>query len=295
VRQLYEAARFGKERLLDVFGQLVGAETVHLSSSEAAGPENPDLTAPGAPHFHRLELELGDGVDQNRMTLCFTETAAERQWPADEVSAGLISHFRQAWQLSSRLSKYDGLSKAMLSVMDRYPAPLMAFNSDFDLVFQSASAREWLLRGENTALINDNFLALVDACCTPGDQHLSRLDYDDGRSVLILSRSERRASSAAYVDVFFWLHVLIIKPTAQIKQHLQQGLGLTQAERQLACHLLNGSPIKDFAVDRNIAESTVRKQLKTIMKKQGVHSQEALIHALHDACLAFAMSGKQVS
>ncbi|SHL60813.1 helix-turn-helix transcriptional regulator [Roseibium suaedae] len=72
--------------------------------------------------------------------------------------------------------------------------------------------------------------------------------------------------------------------TQQEVDRFCQLFGITQAESRVVCAVANGLSLAELAVERNVSNDTLRKQLKTAMAKCGVTSQKALISRLERFC-----------
>ena len=65
--------------------------------------------------------------------------------------------------------------------------------------------------------------------------------------------------------------------------------GLSPVESQLARHILSGKSPKSFALFRSVSDLTVRKQLKSLLKKMHCSSQETLVVRLFNLQLSSGM------
>lgn len=74
---------------------------------------------------------------------------------------------------------------------------------------------------------------------------------------------------------------------AGIRARLADSIGLIASERQLLKGLMQGKPVLAIARDLGRTEGTVRQQLKSIMAKMGVNSQQELISTAYALSLMY--------
>jgi DNA-binding CsgD family transcriptional regulator len=67
------------------------------------------------------------------------------------------------------------------------------------------------------------------------------------------------------------------RKTGALQVRLQQALGLSSAEAQLAAALAQGTSLKTYAEASGITEGTARVQLKSVFARTGTHRQAELV------------------
>nr|WP_275897772.1 alpha/beta fold hydrolase [Pseudotabrizicola algicola] len=82
---------------------------------------------------------------------------------------------------------------------------------------------------------------------------------------------------------------------ASIRARLADSLGLITSEGQLLKGLMEGKPIQVIARELGRTEGTVRQQLKSIMSKMGVHSQQQLISTAYALSLMYEQARPSTS
>jgi DNA-binding CsgD family transcriptional regulator len=75
-------------------------------------------------------------------------------------------------------------------------------------------------------------------------------------------------------------------------RYVTELFGLSKAETVLAIALLEGKNVEEIALERHVALSTVRSQLRAILRKTGLHRQGELLQLLGQLPAYPPLSGK---
>ena len=89
----------------------------------------------------------------------------------------------------------------------------------------------------------------------------------------------REFASIATAHALVTITELAPRP-APAGRHVTELFGLSKAEAELAIALLEGKHVEEIALERHVALSTVRSQLRSILRKTGLHRQGELVQLL---------------
>ena len=84
----------------------------------------------------------------------------------------------------------------------------------------------------------------------------------------------------------------LVSQPAPEGRHLAALFGFSKAEAELAIALLNGKHVEEIALERHVALSTARSQLRSILEKTGTHRQGELLQLLGQVPVYQAHLGK---
>ncbi|QRF57087.1 helix-turn-helix transcriptional regulator [Variovorax paradoxus] len=212
--------------------------------------------------------------------------------------AMLLPHIRRACATAERLDEALLRVAGLEQAIEHAREPIVLLSEGARILHASGAARALLQRERGLFLGPDETLrfrstAHQDALraalrrCRPGatalqDAHASpsaRIVIPQaGGAPLVLTvqplPGTRRHHSAAVAALF-------IHAPQQVGAHevgaLREAYGLTPAEIQVVCGLVNGTSLKKLAQQREISYETVRSQLRQIFAKTGTHRQSALV------------------
>jgi DNA-binding CsgD family transcriptional regulator len=139
--------------------------------------------------------------------------------------------------------------------------------------------------------VNATLNCHIRACTDGAEQERSRLP---GKAIkvqrsgsaplmLLVSRYESSPLPDSQSPDGSMAKLMIADPLKKRKMHelhLTEWFGLTRAEAELACALVNGERLESFSAKKGVKISTLRTQLSSILSKTGVERQTDLISLL---------------
>lgn len=314
IQHLYRAAQSGVEALCLALEQVLGVETsaslesVHGSHVDQL-PEavNDNLL----PHVQGAWLQQDDyvqvAVEDAVLSLCFTSPKVAARNVARPDFLRLLPHVRQAYSLALRFERTQQKFWWSQSLVTQLPMPVWIFDTEMNVVIENSAAQRWLREapiGMPAASMHNETWQQLCALVAPVWSDMltmpeasqcvtTALEFPHNQcwmQVRRLSRGKRIARHSAPLlhairQDLCLVRVMQWQASTEQLSALQQHWQLTPSERVIVGLLLEGKCIKHIAQMRQTAEVTVRKQVKTLMRKAGVGSQEQLIIQLCDHLL----------
>ncbi len=230
------------------------------------------------------------------------------QWPQ------LAVHVQQASQLCQQFDALRTQNALLHSRLEDYPAPLLAMTRFGELRFANRAARalaqrsvlftwqdgvlHWL-QAQNAERVARALRHIERGSVIQQTLQLVAAESDSGLLLASLSCFEfeflmpldLEQHESTLDDALFWLGLHQLRLSERHLDLVQQRLALTPTERQMAALLIQGSSLKQIAATRFVSETTVRKQMQTLLRKLDCHSQEMLSQHLFETALRCWVSG----
>lgn len=207
----------------------------------------------------------------------------------------LFPHLRLAMDLRHALGVADEAVQRAGAVADVSQAPTLLVSSE-GMILHANRAAEDLLRDGNGlerrggALLGTNVTAvrLLQSVIRDAARPMQAFGSPVARPVVIPREHGRSpltliASPVRYRSVRNAVLVVVSDPDRPVRTPedvLREVYGFTAAEIDIASGLLTGYSLEEIALLRDVAEGTVRSQLKRIFQKVGVSRQGELIKVL---------------
>jgi DNA-binding CsgD family transcriptional regulator len=227
----------------------------------------------------------------------------ERDAPFDRQDIRLLEpvtpHLRRALQIGQRIHAATQEGIVAAEAAEALPCGVLLVDTDANVVFANQRGRSTLAdrdglstqRGRLTAATAADTQRLRELCAAvvttrevfprhPGGR--LRLRRPSGRlplEVLVTPTSSNALLGVAPPTAT----VFVTDPAKQPRPStvlLQQCLGLTPAESEVAAHLIAGRDLQEIADERRTAIETVRRQHKQILAKTGTRTRAELVRRL---------------
>ena len=214
---------------------------------------------------------------------------------ADDITAILLSHFKNALNVSQRLVAYEEQKDMVSSLLDHLPVAILVVDSTSHILQSNNLARK-ILKSGDLVYQQDECLAVRDpaistqlhetisklAKCAPADLHDRMLMLDKGNDdcdSLMAYLSPIKSASNSLND-HSQVAILISRPKSQpfvLPQSFIDLYGLTKKENEVASLLIRGYSAKEIAEKKFLSEHTVRSHIKALLSKTGLKRQTDLI------------------
>ena len=210
----------------------------------------------------------------------------------------LVPHLQRALAMACDLGG-SAVNGNVANVMENLPGAIWVLNNRAGVCFANAKAELlrttqgiWAYDRAGSIVFNDPTAdrALRKALFAISEQrgrHLKPIAINLEQRSIIATVFPFKTKSDADIGIGHWLNdnwpaavLYIPDSTATIAEMASKKFGLTPAEVRLSRSLCAGNSLTDYASDRGISVQTVRKQLKTIFSKTGVHQQSKLVALL---------------
>jgi DNA-binding CsgD family transcriptional regulator/PAS domain-containing protein len=251
--------------------------------------------------FHGVAATiLEDGTTSANLTIF----RPKRSNPIDQAECDLLSvlmpHFQRAFQLHNRIQGLEQKGAAAADALEQLPVGLVMLSAD-GKVLQVNGAASAILAGQRALRVTSRGLV---AEIPSENQRLQRLirgaittgtgkGLDSGGAILIAPGGLKRSLQVLVVPLRTRAvricndvpvaAVFITDPDREPVSEAQvfaQLFRLTPAEARLARILAAGDSLREASEQLNIAESTVKSQLKSIFAKTNTSRQSELVRLL---------------
>ena len=224
---------------------------------------------------------------------------ASRDFGTDDkrLYQAILPHLRRAIELTVRMHDLQLASRRAAAVADLNADGLVIVDQHGRVQFTNAAAERVLVRGDGV-------------CRREAVLHVRHSSDSDGLARLIREAALRTGSCGGCMRIVRGVETpalaLIVTPfpsdlrnladtaTAHALvtltelaprpvpacRHITELFGLSKAEAELAIALLEGKHVEEIAIERHVALSTVRSQLRSILRKTGLHRQGELVQLL---------------
>jgi DNA-binding CsgD family transcriptional regulator len=227
-------------------------------------------------------------------TLVFSIERERKKGPVERSRVDALDVLRPHLARSALLSARMGLERARASVeaLQAIGLPAVVLTRDgralvVNEAFASCAptirigARDKVIfpRGESIATLEDILAMLCDPMA--GGRSIP-LSAQAGRPPMIVHVLPMRRSA---LDIFSGAHALMYVTEVTTQDGPQPALlealfDLTAAEAKVASQLVEGQSVVEIALAQNVASNTIRKHLKSIFAKTGIHRQAELVGLL---------------
>ncbi len=236
--------------------------------------------------------------------------AAQARMASFSANGPLIEHLLlEATRIFLELKSEELATWAEQTILDSCPVALSAVNARRQLRYQNGAFRQLLAQNTHLSLhegqirvsgshqaehLTQTLKHMIsrDLLQQAVPDELIRFELASGTSLtalLTLHQPALPGTRSARSDWLVWIYWQAEQPgTALSRDQLRQHFSLTATEADLAIQLFQGLTPKEFALQRGVAESTVRKQLRHVLRKTGTSCQEELIKALFPLSLTVA-------
>ena len=224
---------------------------------------------------------------------------ASRDFGTDDkrLYQAMLPHLRRAIELTVRMHDLQVATRRAAAVADLNADGLVIVDQHSRIQFTNAAAERVLIRGDGvcrregvlhvrhshdsddlTRLIRE--AALRTGSCG-GCIRLGRGVETPALAVIVtpFPPDLYKLADTATAQALVTLTELAPRP-APAGRHIAELFGLSKAEAELARALLEGKQVEEIAIERHVALSTVRSQLRSILRKTGLHRQGELVQLL---------------
>lgn len=251
------------------------------------------------PQRFRHTLHVGlSGTTERSLGMIFQRSPRQGAFENQAVDAlsRIAPHLQRALQLHARVQTVNGLSVGMAAVLDQTPMGVLLLgraghvlhaNSKAERILQKTGALRITSTGLEAAGRNEQprLKALIAAALgerlEPQCGAMIRLHDENGIPALRVQVTplhvQAQGDPLAPGDVRAAVWVGGYESMQLCPETLSLFYELTRAESELLARLVEGWTLSDIAGLRQVRESTVRTQLKTLMTKLGVSRQVDLV------------------
>ena len=218
----------------------------------------------------------------------------------------LLPHLRRACAIYRRLATTHTALDGTCRTLDLLPMGVWLFDSTGCVLIENRASRELAKRQHGLWLSGDRRPRAIDATQEKalvrliGDAVLTGLgEGKQSGGAIAITRRKGLGSlhllvsplnvRSALSDVAACAVAFISDPSTsnQTPEHLfRQLYGLTNAEAQLASHLVMGKDVKGYAAERQLSALTVRSHLSQVLAKTGTKRQTDLMRLILSGPLA---------
>ncbi|HVG49795.1 MAG TPA: hypothetical protein VM899_16840 [Rubellimicrobium sp.] len=224
---------------------------------------------------------------------------ASRDFGTDDrrLYQAMLPHVRRAIELTVRMHDLQLASRRAAAVADLNADGLLIVDQHRRIQFSNVAAERVLVRGDGVCRRD----GMLHARPSHDSDRLARLIREAalrtgsrGGCMRVVRGIEKPAlavivtpfppdlrnlAETATAHALVSITELVLGP-APAGQHIIELFGLSKAEAELAIALLEGRHIEEIALERQVALSTVRSQLRSILRKTGLHRQGELVQLL---------------
>lgn len=218
----------------------------------------------------------------------------------DTISSILLTHFRNALNVSQRLVAYEEQNEMVSSLLDRLPVAILVVDANCRIVQSNNLARKILQTGEllhtednrivtrledTTALLQETVKHLSHSAPTElHDRMLMLEESHENSDSLMAYLSPIKGVSDYSLDHLQPDHshvaILISRPKSQpfvLPQSFVDLYKLTRKESEIASLLIRGYNVLEISENQFISDHTVRSHIKALLNKTGLKRQSDLI------------------
>jgi DNA-binding CsgD family transcriptional regulator/PAS domain-containing protein len=213
------------------------------------------------------------------------------------IYQAILPHLRRAIGLAVRMHDLESVSRRAAAAADLHPDGLVIVDPNRRVRFCNTAAERALVRGDGIYW-RDGVLhgrhshddgalarlirgaALRTGLCGGGLRVTRGGEAPDLALIVTpfppdLLRLVDAATPQALVTI-----TELALPSPPDRRHVADLFGFSKAETELAIGLLEGKHLEEIALERHVALSTVRSQLRSILRKTGLHRQGELVQLL---------------
>ncbi len=313
IQFIYRAAQSGREALRLALGQVLGGQRVEEANLQAESAQRrsrqdmpeamndsllPRVQGGWVQHSERLQVML----DEASLVVSFPSARAASQCAAMPEFQRLLPHICQAYALAKQVERKQQYFWWSQTLVAQLPMPVWIFDTNMTAVVENRAASTWARKYQATQCGErggwQHFCQLVTSAWSaslrgenPAQRVTQALELNGRVSWLELRRLPRGGRIDAQTAPLLrtiqgelcFVRMLEWHASPAQLEGVQQRWHLTPSEREILGSLLQGQCIKHIARQRHTAEVTVRKQVKALMRKVNVSSQEQLLVQLCDA------------
>jgi DNA-binding CsgD family transcriptional regulator len=191
----------------------------------------------------------------------------------------------------------EAASRRAAAAADLHPDGLVVVDQNRRIRFCNAAAERALVRGDglywrngvlhgrhshdDVALARLIREAALQTGLRGGGMRVTRGGEDPDLALIVtpFPPDLLRLVGAATPQALITITELAPRPPPE-SRHIAELFGLSKAEAELAIGLLEGKQVEEIALERHVALSTVRSQLRSILRKTGLHRQGELVQLL---------------
>jgi DNA-binding CsgD family transcriptional regulator len=213
------------------------------------------------------------------------------------IYQAILPHLRRAIGLVARMHDLEAASRRAAAAADLHPDGLVVVDQNRRIRFCNAAAERALVRGDglywrngvlhgrhshdDVALARLIREAALQTGLRGGGMRVTRGGEDPDLALIVtpFPPDLLRLVGAATPQALITITELAPRPPPE-SRHIAELFGLSKAEAELAIGLLEGKQVEEIALERHVALSTVRSQLRSILRKTGLHRQGELVQLL---------------
>lgn len=206
------------------------------------------------------------------------------------IMRALMPHLQRAYRIHRKLTAAATTRELFSSAMDMLTTGIILLEATGRVIHASQSARRMLDRGDGLVMSGDRFssrdqkevLESVYRSAARGEGVSTVISVSRGGSArpYVLTIVPAASVYPNLSGVSLRLIVFIDDPDdrpADSRSLLRQLYGLTNAEANIALHLMAGHTLREIAARTRVGEETVRSHLKELLAKTGTRRQAELL------------------
>lgn len=257
--------------------------------------------------YSRLDLQWCMGIVLLNDEECYAGLGIHRNKGTAEYGANEINqlqqitpHLQLALKLHQRFEGLEAINQDLTSALEKLDSGFVIADQYGAALFVNSAAQQLASKNDGIKLSGGflcaelhsetrHLMELVaktanNTVATPSNNNGAlRLSRSSGASPLAVSVMPLVGGVFQGVQARARVLIIIADPARQPQiptSLIRQLYGLTSAEAQLACALLAGTSVSNYAAEHGIREVTVRNHLQAILHKTSTHRQAELIATL---------------